>query len=204
MSNEKNLTALRKFLRLVPQPDKVRMRKDDESQDVALSPVARQRWKIAEETCVAWGAEYVDCLTSKGELIRSYTMPSDEERAETRSASRVVSEKAAEYSGVAHMIRAIAEEHNLAFDKGADATARALESQTNLVELLTTHLTMAITSMYNVSANYAALLQGKEPDEQSGNAQTAMLQLAAAAFSRIVPTAGAPAPAAPNGKKPHD
>lgn len=203
MSNEKNLTALRKFLRLVPQPDKVRMRKDDEAQDIALSPIARQRWKIAEETCVAWGAEYVDCLTSKGELIRSYTMPSDEERAEVKSASRAVSEKAAEYSGVAHMIRAIAEEHNLAFDKGADATARALESQTNLVELLTTHLTMAITSMYNVSANYAALLQGKEPDEQSGTAHQALAQLAAVALSRIQTPSPTPA-AAPNGAKKHD
>jgi uncharacterized membrane protein YqiK len=189
-------SKLRTFLANRPQPAKVRLRKGDEEQDVALAEAVRHRWRMAEEACLAWGADVVECLDAKGALLRSYTIERDDD--DDKNDKRAATAKGAEYKGLAEVIDRIAERHNEAFDRGAEATGRSQDQLVSLVELLTVHLTHAITSMYNVSASYASLLQGKEPEEGNASSQAAMMNLVGAAIGKLAQPPAAPKPQ--NGK----
>ena len=86
MPNPKD-SKFRIFLRQVPQPVRVRARKGDEEQDIALADQVRHRWRIAEEACTSWGAETVECLDAKGAITRSFTLIDSEDAGRDRERS---------------------------------------------------------------------------------------------------------------------
>jgi len=193
---------LRQFLRAAPQPDKVRARKGDEEQDIALADQVRHRWRIAEEAILSWGAESVECLNAKGAILRTFTITEADESARERDREGLA--RTNEYKGMAAMLDAYGERLNEAFDRGAAASSTSSDSLISLVEVLTVHLSHAITNLHNVSVNLANVISGKDPEEgtvpQSQAAlQGLLMQVAARAFPQA--PAAAPPPK-PNGAKP--
>ena len=198
-ASDKN-SRLRQFLRAAPQPAKVRARKGDDEQDIALADQVRHRWRIAEEACLSWGADSVEALDAKGAILRTFTIhDEDDARApDTRQADS----RASEMKGMAAMLDRYGDKMCEAFNQGAEAAGRSQDNLVGLVEVLTVHLSHAITNLHNVSVNLANVISGKDVDEgtvpQSQAAlQGLMMQVAARAF----PQGGTPAAAPPNGKK---
>lgn len=197
MSNPKD-SKLRMFLRAAPQPAKVRARKGDDEQDIALADQVRHRWRIAEEACLSWGADSVEALDPKGAILRTFTLSEpDDEGKLARSAS---DGRASEMKGMAAMLDRYGDRMNEAFTRGAEAAGTSQENLVALVEVLTAHLSHAITNLHNVSVNLANVISGKDVDEGTvPQSQAALQGLLTQIAGRMLAT-NTPPPPAPNGK----
>jgi hypothetical protein len=201
MSNPKD-SKLRIFLRQAPQPVRLRARKGDEEQDIALADQVRHRWRIAEEALTSWGAESVECLDAKGAITRSYTLVDVDEGSRERERSSLAENRAGELKGMASMLDRYGDRMCEAFDRGAAAAGTSQENLVALVEVLTAHLSHAITNLHNVSVNLANVISGKDVDEGTvPQSQAALQGLLMQVAGRMVAGAPPAQAAPPNGAK---
>jgi hypothetical protein len=169
-------------MRQTPQPDRVRVRtEDDETKDVELSANARVRWRAAEETIRACRAVEVELLDKKGAVLRARKIDIEPLEGEsTEDVDRRKEERAIakERRDLAAILDAAGRRHNEAFDRGSEASAKSHDALIALVQTLTENLSLAITNLHNMSANYAILAQqagAPAATGEDGNPNTAML-----------------------------
>jgi hypothetical protein len=199
------MASLRSWLRQQPQPARLRIvTPDDEERDIELSPNARNRWKGAEETITSSRARVVHCIDSKGSILRSQTLDAEdgdddttpEDREERRTDKAITRER----RELAAVLDRYGDRLNEAFDRGSAAASSNQESMMTLVEVLTTHLSLAITNLHNVSVNLANAMSGTAVEPES-KGQAALMQLAAAVMARGgLGGGGAPEATPKNGK----
>jgi hypothetical protein len=197
------MASLRSWLRRAPQPHQLRIRTaDDEERVIKLSDNTRHRWTAAAEAVTNARAVVVECIASDGSILRSQEIEYEGdtgEEVDDGEKSRKAIEKAVrgERIELAAVVSAIASQLNTAFDKGADAANTGQEKLVSLVEVLTTHLSLAITNLHNVSVNLAnAIAGGADAGEGQSQNGAALLQLIGTAMAR----GGADKPEAkPNG-----
>jgi len=198
-------SSLRNWLKRQPEPDSLRIRtQDDEERPIKLEP-GRYRWRSAEEAILNARAVVVECLSSSGEVLRSRKLEYEgdveitDEQATEKAIAKAVHAKSAE---MAHVLDRFGDRLNQAFDRGAAAANTGQENLVSLVEVLTSHLSLAITNLHNVSVNLANMVQqaagGEEPDR---NGQMLSQLMTAVAAKALAPGGEAKPPAAPNGKK---
>lgn len=196
-------SPLRSWLRKTPRPTKVRVHTEDgEERIIELPADTRQRWKIVEESVLASRAASVECLDDKGAVLRAQRLELDDDtgspadayekqrKADERRDSRVRTE-------MAQFAEAFGTQLNRAFDRGAAAANTGQENIVGLVEVLTQHLSLAITNLHNVSVNLANMVAEGAAGEDGGDTNTKLLgQVVAAGVARAM---GAQAEH-PNGK----
>jgi hypothetical protein len=196
-------SPLRSWLRKSPRPSRVRVHTaDGEERIIELPADTRSRWKIVEESVIACGAERVECLDEKGAVIRAQRLeldddtgsPADTYEKQRKSDERMMSRTRLE---MAQFAEAYGTQLNRAFDRGAAAANTGQENLVGLVEVLTTHLSLAITNLHNVSVNLANMVtEGGEGEGADTNSKL-LAQVVGAAAMRAVGGAGAEHP---NGK----
>ncbi len=195
-------SPLRSWLRKVPRPTKVRVHTEDgEERIIELPADTRQRWKIVEESVLASRAASVECLDDKGAVLRAQRLEVDEadgspvdayekqRKADDRRDSRVRAE-------MAQFADAFGTQLNRAFDRGAAAANTGQENLVGLVEVLTQHLSLAITNLHNVSVNLANMVSESAGEGDGDSNGKLLAQVVGAAAMRAV---GAGAAEHPNG-----
>lgn len=172
-------------------------------------PEGKGKWTVIEESILASGAEVVECLDGQGHIKRTKRIDEFSEAGDSgpggmrdaldkEMASRD-SAIGAERKGMALFAREYGAQLNEAFERGAAAANTGQEHLVSLVDVLTRHLAVAITSLHNVSANLVALTQAAGSDGESGTDTTKLLGTVlslAAARAGMSP----PATETPNGK----
>ena len=183
-------SKLRSWLRQVPQPHEVRIRDaDDEERTIALSENLRNRWKQAEQAILGAKARHVECLDAKGKILRALELESDDDEPDDPAAAPALGSRA-----FAQVLDRYGDRMNEAFARGAEAAAQSQDNLVALVEVLTGHLSMAITNLHNVSVNLATVLSAKEDGENPNGALAGNLvtQLLGAAAMNAAKQAAAP------------
>ena len=186
------------------KPKKLRIKTGDGEERVIAMSKGRILWHDVANTVATAEAVSVECLAEDDTIIRATKLTDDDvESFETekddgsKNLSKAMRDQAA-------MLDAYGRRMNEAFARGADAASTAQDKLVQLVETLTTHLTLAITNVNNLSVNYANALQASGQNsggdgEESNSAKMLQSLLALAAGSRTLP---APAPdTKANGKK---
>jgi hypothetical protein len=190
-------SKLRTWLRQAPQPDEVRIRDEqDEVRVIALDENVRNRWKHAEQAVIGARAVVVECLDAKGKILRTLQLKDDEDgegAAAGKGAALVAPDM--QWKGIAAIVDRIAERHNEAFDRGAAAASNSSDSLVGLVEVLTSHLSLAITNLHNVSVNLANAISGRDTSDepQNGQSSQALQALIAQVAVKAMSTGGADA-----------
>lgn len=201
-------SPLRSWLRKTPRPSRVRVHTEDgEERIIELPADTRQRWKIVEESVLASRAASVECLDDKGAVLRAQRIELDDTGdavpdydKQRKSDERMQSKTRSE---MAHFADAFGSQLNRAFDRGAAAANTGQENLVALVEVLTQHLSLAITNLHNVSVNLANMVAEAAGDGEGGNPNGKLLeQVIGAAAVRAVGAVGASAEH-PNGKGKH-
>lgn len=188
---------LRPWLRQQPQPDRIRIRNDeDEERIISLEENLRNRWKHAEQAVIGSRAHFVECLDKKGATLRAVNLVDEEDDDSKLESTDVERQAAASMKGVAAIIDRIATRHNEAFEAGVAAASASHEALLAVVDTLTGNLNLAIANLHNASINLANVLAGKEPEEGGQNQELLVRVLAQAAGKALAPT-----PPDPNGKK---
>jgi hypothetical protein len=183
---------IRRWLRTHPQPARLRVRTvDGDERMIELDESARNRWTHAEQSIRASQAYVVECLTVDGAILRSLMIDaaaadagveSAEDKEDRHAEKRIASER----RELAAVLDRYGNRLNEAFQRGAAAANTGQEHLVGLVETLTAHLSTAITSLHNVSVNFAntmqALAQTNEaPDQHTQNQEMLTKVLGAAA-----------------------
>lgn len=204
------MPGLRAWLRRNPQPARLRVRTDDDDERfIQLTDDVRNRWKAAEEAVHAARAVVVECLDKDGNILRAQELEragaggDDDEDAESdKRVSKAVSRERRELGDV---IRSYGEQLNEAFDRGAAAANTGQENLVALVEVLTQHLSYAITNLHNVSVNLANIVADQGGEDGGGTMKDRLLEnvigLAMAKAGGGIPRPAAAANGAP-AKKP--
>jgi hypothetical protein len=198
MANTGPLSDLRKWLRKLA-PAKVLMRKDEEERTVAVNhKSATQKWANVEKAILSWGAEKVEALNGSGEILDVFNLGEDEE--EKVDLGKGGDKSGHDYRGLASIIDRIAARQNEAYAAGADSNSKTVEQMVTIVDTLTSHLSMAITNVHNLSVNLASVIAGQEAPEQQ-NPNSPMLERVLG--MAVAHASGMPAPqqAPPNGAK---
>jgi len=188
---------IRRWLRSQPQPARLRVRSaDGDERFIELDEAPRNRWTHAEQSIRASQAYVVECLNSDGAILRSLMLGAEtddpslaagspEEKEDRHIERRLATERrefAAALDRYGHRL-------NEAFERGVAASSTQQDQLIGLVETLTTHLSTAITSLHNVSVNFANTMQsiakGEEPDQHSRNEQ-ALTSLLGAAVGKVM------------------
>ena len=199
-SNEKRDLTFTRWMARNPQPVRVKcIREDSEPVVIEIVGTSRGRWREVEESVLAERPERVQALDKEDRVLRSYIIPAD--AVEKAAFEKGASTSAQDYRGQAAVIRAIAETHNEAFERGATAASQSSDALIGLVETLVVNLNASIVNNHNMAVALGNVLTGKDVDEgaQSQSGQ-AMERLIMAIASRSL--AGPAAPATPtNGSK---
>lgn len=199
---EKKDIAFTRWLCRTPQPVRLRcIREDAEPSVVEISGSGRKRWSEAEESVLAERAERVQALDKEDRILRTYSMPP--EVADKNALDKAPSGSAADYKGQAAVVRAIAETHNEAFERGAQAASQSSDALIALVETLVVNLNAAIVNNHNMAVALGNVLTGKDVDEgATSQSSQAMERLIVALGARYL-SGGAQAaqPPQPNGAK---
>lgn len=204
-SDRRDLTFTRWMARQ-PQPARVKcISGDNDPVEVEVCGTGRGRWREVEESVLAEKPERVQALDKDGRILRSFTMP--EAVVEKHLLEKGSASSAQDYKGQAAIIRAIAETHNDAFDRGREAAGESAAALNDLVSTLVASLNAAIINNHNMAVNLGNLLMGKDADEgtvsQSSEAMQRLILTLGARFlgdgSAVKPPGAAPPQ--PNGKK---
>lgn len=193
---------LRAWLRRIPKPRKLRLKVDGEERIVDLGE-GQKRWLEIESTVRASGASSCECLDANGAILRS-TQLSDDEReaasddeAKSKAEDRMLNKDRKEIAAILH---AQGQAIERAYAAGADAAGKSADKLLELVETLTSSLSLAITNLHNVSANFAAHVVS-QASLAGGNGEGGIdnSRLLAQVLSQAM--GGAPAAPANGGKK---
>jgi hypothetical protein len=196
---------LRTWLRRSPKPFKLAIKTaDGESKEILLGK-GRTRWHATEETVRTSGAISIQCLAEDGTILRAQRLSdedieADPEEARETSALGIDKTSSKAFQAQAMMLDRYGMRLTEAFAAGAAAASSSQDKLVELVENLTGHLTLAITNLHTLSANYANQLQAMGSGSgESENPNTAlMMNMVAGLLAKG--GAAAPAPAAANGK----
>lgn len=202
-SDRRDLTFTRWMARQ-PQPARVKcISGDNDPVEVEVCGTGRGRWREVEESVLAEKPERVQALDKDGRVLRSFTMP--EAVVEKHLLEKGSASSAQDYKGQAAIIRAIAETHNDAFDRGREAAGESAAALTDLVGVLVQSLNAAIIQQHNMAVNLGNLLMGKDEGEGTVNQSSEAMQRLILTLGAKFLSDGAPgkpsAPPAPNGGK---
>jgi len=193
------MASLRAWLRRQPQPFSLRIRTEDgEERSIKLGD-GRDKWKVAEQTIATSRAVAVEALDAEGKLLRGEQLR-EEPAAGADDGSDYDEKRAARaMQAQAAMLDRYGARLNEAFERGAAAANTGQENLVGLVEVLTTHLTMAITNLHNVSVNLGNIVSrgiggGAEESQHDQNGQMLTQLLGQVALRAMTP--------APSGDKP--
>jgi hypothetical protein len=197
---------LRSWLRRAPKPKKLRIKTGDGEERVIELGRGRYLWNEVEHTVRTAEAISVECLDAEGTILRATRLteedPEDFEAAGKESADGKAVTKA--MAAQATMLDAYGRRMNEAFARGAEAASTSQDKLVALVEVLTQHLTLAITNLHNISTNYAQVVAATGKDSEGLEPGQLLQGLMAMIANKSLAPAPAPAPA-PNGaakKKP--
>ena len=166
--------SLQLWLKKAPRPIKVRVRKDDGDPEVidpkGFGSGKRVQWAKLEETILSIeGGVSVDCLTVDGTILRSLPLSEgeDDEDREAEREDRTGRALSKDRRELAAILDSQGRAIERAYAAGAEASAASLQSLIDTVRTVTDHYTATITSLHNLSVNYANALQsiGKSGDE---------------------------------------
>ncbi len=211
---------LRSWLRRAPKPARLRIKTADGEERFIDLGEGRTKWHTLEETMRTAGATAVECLDAKGAILRAQRLTDEEleardtEDARDKEQGKAVARAHAELANVLDRYGARMNESFLA---GATAASQSQDKLVDLVETLTSHLSVAITNMHNVAANLATIVQtnaetvaslqqalavagGGDPSAET-NAR--LLQFVGTALGMGQPPRPAAPPPTPNGKGKH-
>jgi|SRR5579872_1539761 len=194
---------LRSWLRRAPKPKSLRIKNPDGEWRVIELSGGRYLWNEVEQTVRTAEATAVECLDADGKVLRAMKLADDEDPenfeggkdAEAKNLSRAMREQAA-------MLDAYGRRMNEAFARGAEAASSSQDKLVGLVEVLTQHLTLAITNLHNISTNYANVVQEAANKDANGDTNPGMQMLGTILAAKL--GAGAPSVTMPepsNGKK---
>jgi hypothetical protein len=195
-------SALREWLRKRPHPAQVRVRTEDgEERMLGISADTRGRWKSLEESVLASDARVVELLDKEGAIIRAQRIEFDEDGEEQYDERRKNEERrvSRERRDLADFCDVYGKRLNEAYERGAAAANTGQENLVSLVEVLTNHLSLAITNLHNVSVNLANMVTEHAGDE--GGSGTALERVLGAVAVRSLGGPQPTTPAPPNGKK---
>jgi hypothetical protein len=166
---------------------------DGDERIIELPADTRSRWKTVEESVLASRAASVECLDEKGAVLRAQRLELDDDTgapADTYEKQRKGDERMQSRTRLemAQFAEAYGGQLNRAFDRGAAAANTGQENLVGLVEVLTTHLSLAITNLHNVSVNLANMVAeagGADGEQTSGNEKLLGQVLGAAAMRAV-------------------
>jgi hypothetical protein len=154
---------------------------DEKERTVTVDATAgNAKWAKVEKAALTWGAEKLEALDKSGDMIDAFSMNEDDEGKLSKDDGK--SGGAHDYRGLAQVIDRIAARHNEAFNAGAASAAQTVGALTEMVDTLTSHLSLAITNVHNLSINLAHAISGQDqPEPQSqGNPMLERVLVAAA------------------------
>lgn len=164
---------LRSWLRRSPKPFKLAIKTADGDDREILLGKGRTRWHATEETVRTSGAVSIQCLSEDGTILRAQRLTDEdiesdpeEERQESGLGIDKTTSKA--FQAQAMMLDRYGARLNEAFQRGAEAASSSQDKLVELVENLTAHLTLAITNLHTLSANYANQLQAMGNGSEGG------------------------------------
>jgi hypothetical protein len=163
------MVSLKSWLRRHPQPHSVRVI-DADGNDKALSVVpGRNCWKNLETTIGAIHGATVECLSKDGEVIRATNLDTDDGAAGTGApvdAEEATIEKTLgrERRELAGLLDNYGKRLNEAYQLGAKSGDNSREQLVSLVDVLTGHLTAAITNLHSVSVQFAKMTSKEDDD----------------------------------------
>ena len=192
---------LRAFLRRSPKPRKIRIvTEDGEEREIDLGK-GRTRWAATEQTVLTSGAVSVQCLAEDGTITRAQKLRDDDDDDDndaptdkmSKAVDRAVGRERRELAGV---LDAYGTRLNQAFDRGSASAGSSQDKLIELVEVLTTHLTVAITNVNNLSVSLSNAIQASASGSEDGNPNVALL----GQFLGMAMAKGNASPAPANGK----
>jgi hypothetical protein len=194
---------LRSWLRRAPKPKKLRIKTGDGEERVIELGKGRYLWNEVENTVRTAEAVAVECLDAEGTILRATRLIDDDGDSENfeggkdegaKSLSKAMREQAA-------MLDAYGRRMNEAFARGAAAASESQDKLVALVEVLTQHLTLAITNLHNISTNYAQVVAAQSDSGEGGLDSTKLLQGVMAMVAGKAASAPTPTPSPSNGKR---
>jgi hypothetical protein len=193
------MASLRAWLRRQPQPFSLLIRTEDGEERTIKLGDGRDKWKVAEQAIATSRAVSVQCLDAEGKLLRGEQLREEAAAAGDDGGADYDEKRAARTMlAQASMLDRYGARLNEAYKAGAEAANTGHDQLVALVEVLTLNLTSAITSLHNVSMNFANVIAraGGGEDTQHDQNGAMLTQLLAGMASRAMMP---PAPP-PNGK----
>src|SRR5260370_10239159 len=153
---------LRSWLRRLHRPASLRIHTGDGEERIIDLGDKRFRWNACEETVRAAGAVKVEALDKDGKIGRGTRIAEDDassgndEEAQEKYSAKILAgerrEMGAMFDRYGHGIKE-------AYLAGSTAASASQDKLVDLVEVLTQHLSLAITNLHNVSVNLANIVQ---------------------------------------------
>ncbi len=199
---------LRNWLRRTPMPELLRLRMADGEERMVTLTGGRTRWTVAEESVRTSGASLVEALDGKKQILRSHKLDEDELDPDKPTSAAVHDPKrdamllSRDRREIAEILDAQGKRQNEAYALGADAAGKSSDKLLELVDTLTTNLSLAINNLHAMSVNYANVVSA---NAQNGDAQQGQGEGALALLTTMLGAARAGLPVAsaadPNGGK---
>lgn len=189
------------WLKRKPEPVKLRIKDADGEERIIEMQKHRRRFAAAESDLKTAGAVSVQALSKEDTILRSFELDADDDTDdEPDRTGKAISKERRELAGILDAQgRAIRE----AYREGAEAAGTSSDKLIAIVDTLTQHLTLAITNLHNVSANFANAIQAHarelpEGASESGNGEKLMALLGPLVMGAMQGQQAPPAPR-PNG-----
>jgi hypothetical protein len=189
-------------LRRAPKPARIRYKTADDEERILELTGGRTVWHKTEETLKLAGAVSLECLDKNGALLRATRLvdDDDDDDGDDKPASneKAVAKDRRELAAILDSQgRAI----ERAYAAGASASAASLASLVETVQTLTDHYAATLTSLHNLSINYANALQANGAPS-SDDAPNPMLMQIAGMLAPMLMGAQPAAPEKSNGAHP--
>lgn len=198
---------LRNWLRRTPKPELLRLRMADGEERMVTLTGGRTRWTVAEESVRTSGASLVEALDAKKQILRSHVLENedlDELDADKATGAAYDPKRDAallsrDRREIASILDAQGKRQNEAYSLGSEAAGKSSDKLLELVDTLTTNLSLAINNLHAMSVNYANVVSAnaQNGDAQQGQGEGALGLLT----SMLAARAGLPVAADPNGGK---
>lgn len=193
---------LRSWLRKAPKPARLRLHTADGEERFVELGDKRFKWIAVEETVRTAGAAKIEALDKDGSILRATRLSEEETDAEDDHDARGKYDErllAKDRLAMAAMLDRYGARMSEAFAQGAKAASASQDKLVNLVEVLTEHLTLAITNLHNVSVNLANVVQAAAEGEGNSDKNGALLT---GLLSRVLTQGAIPPPTAKGPPKP--
>lgn len=202
------MASLRAWLRRQPQPFSLRIRTEDGDERTIKLGDGRDKWKVAEQSIATSRAVSVEAVSADGTILRGEQLREEPTAGADDGGDYDEKRAARVMQAQAQMLDRYGDRLVQAFKEGAAASNAGHENLVDLVGMLTTHLTMAITNVHNMSVNLSNLVAragggGGDESQHDQNGQL-LTQLLGQVAMRAMTPGGKPdesKPASNGGKK---